>query len=96
MARALGFAVFDSDGVEKCGHPLPHPSVSLMQSLGNDHDGRLGFGSVSISSVSSLGRRGMFNLVNTGWFLGFLLFRLGIGFFKLGETLDFGGFDWFL
>ncbi|KAL5555514.1 hypothetical protein UlMin_037750 [Ulmus minor] len=50
-----GFCGFDSDGAEKRGHPLPRPSVSSMQSLGNDHGGGLGSGSVSVSSVSSSG-----------------------------------------
>ncbi|XP_062096542.1 mitogen-activated protein kinase kinase kinase 3 [Humulus lupulus] len=48
-----GFSGFDSDG-SRC-HPLPRPSISSMPSLGNDQGNGLGFGSGSVSSVSSNG-----------------------------------------
>ncbi|GMH23970.1 hypothetical protein Nepgr_025813 [Nepenthes gracilis] len=48
-----GFSGFDSDGGERLGHPLPQPSVS--GNLGFDHGGGSGYGSVSVSSVSSSG-----------------------------------------
>ncbi|KAK1586669.1 hypothetical protein Q3G72_004882 [Acer saccharum] len=51
-AGSSGFLGFDSDSVEKRGHPLPRPSVSSMHS---DHGIGLGSGYASVSSVSSSG-----------------------------------------
>ncbi|GMH06692.1 hypothetical protein Nepgr_008532 [Nepenthes gracilis] len=48
-----GFSGFDSDGGERRGLPLPRPSVS--SNSGFDHAVGLGYGSVSVSSVSSSG-----------------------------------------
>ena len=51
-----GFSCFDSDGAaEKRGLPLPRPSVSSIQSFGNDQGLTFGSASVSGSSVSSTG-----------------------------------------
>lgn len=47
-----GFSGFDSDSVEKIGHPLPRPSISSMP---GDQVVGLGSGSGSVSSVSSSG-----------------------------------------
>lgn len=53
---ASGFSGFDSDGCERRqGHPLPRPSVSSAQGLGNDQVLGLGSGYASVSSVSSSG-----------------------------------------
>ncbi|XP_008227651.1 PREDICTED: mitogen-activated protein kinase kinase kinase YODA [Prunus mume] len=53
---ASGFSGFDSDGCERRqGHPLPRPSVSSAQGLGNDQVLGLGSASASVSSVSSSG-----------------------------------------
>ncbi|KAI9113726.1 hypothetical protein K1719_014977 [Acacia pycnantha] len=52
-----GLSCLDTDGGEKVGHPLPRPSISSPQSLGNDQGDGDGLGSASISgsSVSSSG-----------------------------------------
>ncbi|XWS41328.1 hypothetical protein CRYUN_Cryun17cG0072100 [Craigia yunnanensis] len=50
--ESSGFSGFDSDSVGKRGIPLPRPSVSSIQ---GDHVVGLGYGSPSVSSVSSSG-----------------------------------------
>lgn len=49
-----GFSGFDSDSVEKKGHPLPRPSLSPV-SIHQNHVSGSTSGSTSVSSVSSSG-----------------------------------------
>lgn len=73
-----GFSGFDSDSVEKKGHPLPRPSLSPVSIHQDHHVSGSTSGSTSVSSVSSSGSAEDQLLLVSSRFVFFFPFYLGI------------------